>query len=172
MSRLPVVLVAAVARNAVIGGDNRLLWRLPTDQKRFRALTWGKPLVMGRKNHESIGRPLPGRATIVVTRDAGFTAPGVRLAGDIGAALSLAEGVAREMGADEIVVAGGGEIYRQTIDRAHRLFITEVDLVPDGDVVFPAIDPALWREERRERGVRTERDECDFTYVDYVRRGD
>jgi dihydrofolate reductase len=170
MSRLPVALVAAVARNGVIGADNRLVWRLSTDLKRFRALTWGKPLVMGRKNFESIGRPLPGRETIVVTRNAGFAPPGVRVACDIDAALSLADEIAGKMGADEIAVAGGGEIYRQTIDRADRLFLTEVDLAPEGDAYFPAVDPALWREIKRERGVRTDRDEADFTYVDYVRR--
>jgi dihydrofolate reductase len=171
VSAAPVALVAAVARNGVIGADNRLVWKLSTDLKRFRALTWGKPLIAGRKNFESIGRPLPGRETIVVTRNAGFVQAGVRVAHDIDAALSLAGEIAREINADEIVVAGGGEIYRQTIDRADRLYITEVDLAPKGDVHFPAIDPAHWREVKRERGVRGERDEAEFNYVDYVRRG-
>jgi dihydrofolate reductase len=167
---LPLALVAAVARNGVIGADNGLVWRLSSDLKRFRALTWGKPLITGRKSFVSIGRPLPGRETIVVTRDPGFASAGARTAHDIDAALSLAEEIARQMGADEIIIAGGGEIYRQTIDRADRLFITEVDLAPEGDAHFPAIDSARWREVARERGVRTERDEADFTYVDYVRR--
>jgi dihydrofolate reductase len=168
--RRDIALVAAVARNGVIGADNRLIWKLSTDLKRFRALTWGKPLVTGRKNFESIGRPLPGRETIVVTRNAAFAPAGVRVAHDVDAALSLAQEIAREMKADEIIVAGGGEIYRQTINRADRLYLTEVDLAPAGDVHFPAIDPAHWREVKRERGTRTERDEADFTYVDYVRR--
>ena len=166
----PLALIAAVARNGVIGADNRLIWRLPTDLKRFKALTWGKPFVTGRKNFQAIGRPLPGRETIVVTRDKSYAPAGVRVAHDVDAALSLAEEVARAMNADEIIIAGGGEIYSQTIDRADRLFITEVDLAPEGDVHFPAVDPARWREVKRERGVRTERDEADFTYVDYVRR--
>ncbi|WP_158815462.1 dihydrofolate reductase [Methylocapsa sp. S129] len=170
MSRAAIALVAAVARNGVIGADNRLIWKLSTDMKRFRALTWGKPFVTGRKNFESIGRLLPGRETIIVTRDGGFDLPGARVAHDIEAALSLAEEIAREMSVDEIIIAGGGEIYRQTIDRADRLFITEVDLAPQGDVHFPTIDPARWREVKRERGARGERDEAEFTYVDYVRR--
>jgi dihydrofolate reductase len=170
MSGAPIALVAAVARNGVIGADNRLVWRLSSDMKRFRALTWGKPLVMGRKSFESIGRPLPGRRTIVVTRNAGFAPAGARAAPDIDAALALADETAREMGADEIIVAGGGEIYRQIIDRADRLFLTEVDLAPGGDVLFPTVDPVLWREVKREPGVRTDRDEAEFTYVDYVRR--
>jgi dihydrofolate reductase len=165
-----IALVAAVARNGVIGADDKLIWKLSTDMKRFRALTWGKPLVMGRKTYQSIGRPLPGRETVVVTRDSGFAGPGAHVAGDVDAALSRAAEIARAMGADEIIVAGGGEIYAQTIDRADRLFITEVDLAPAGDAVFPAIDPARWREVARERGARTDRDEAEFAFVDYVRR--
>jgi dihydrofolate reductase len=170
MSALPIALVAAVARNGVIGADNRLVWKLSSDMKRFRALTWGKPLVMGRKSFESIGRPLPGRETIVVTRDAAFARDGVRVAHDVDAALALAQAVSGEIGADEIIIAGGGEIYRQTIDRADRLSITEVDLAPAGDVYFPAIDSAYWREAKREHGIRTDRDDADFIYVDYVKR--
>jgi dihydrofolate reductase len=170
VTAIPIALVAAVARNGVIGAGNRLIWKLSTDLKRFRALTWGKPLVMGRKSFESIGRPLPGRETIVVTRDPGLAPDGVRIAHDVDAALSLAEEVAREMNAGEIIVAGGGEIYRQTIDRVDRLFITEVDLAPEGDVYFPAIDPARRREASRERGVRGDRDEADFMFVGYAKR--
>jgi dihydrofolate reductase len=165
-----VALVAAMARNRVIGGDNRMIWKLSSDLKRLRALTWGKPLIMGRKTFESIGKPLPGRETIVVTRDRGFAPAGVRVAHDVDAALALAEKIAGEMKASEIMVLGGGEIYRQTIERADRIYLTEVDLAPEGDAHFPAIDPAHWREVSRERGVRTERDEAEFVYVDYVRR--
>lgn len=170
MSVLPIALVAAVARNGVIGADNRLNWRLPSDLRRFRALTWGKPLVMGRKTFEAIGKPLPGRETIVVTHEAGFSSTGVHVAHDIETAMKLAEEVGRRMEANETIVAGGGEIYLQTIDRADRLFLTEVALEPAGDAFFPPVDPARWREARRESGVRTERDEADFTFVDYARR--
>jgi dihydrofolate reductase len=170
VSGLPIVLVAAVARNGVIGADNKLVWKLSSDLKRFRAVTWGKPFIVGRKNFEAIGRLLPGRETIIVTREASFSVTGAHVAHDIESALSLAEEIGRRINADETIVAGGGEIYRQTIDQADALRITEVDLAPEGDVFFPTIDTALWREVKRERGVRTERDEADFSYVDYVRR--
>jgi len=168
--RAPLAIVAAVARNGVIGANNGLPWRLYTDMKRFKALTWGKPLVMGRKNFQSIGRPLPGRETIVVTRDPAFAPSGVIIAHELDSALDLASERARAMGADEIIVAGGGEIYAQAIERACRLFITEVALDAEGDVRFPPIDPGQWREVRREKGERGPRDEADFTFVDYERR--
>jgi dihydrofolate reductase len=167
---VPLVLVAAVARNGTIGANNGLPWRLSNDLKRFKALTWGKPMVMGRKNFQSIGRPLPGRETIVVTRDLAFMAPGVLVAHRLDAALDLAQERARAMGADQIIIAGGGEIYAQTIGQASRLVITEVALDPDGDAHFPAIDPREWREISREKGERGSRDEADFAFVNYERR--
>ncbi len=170
MTRLPLVLVAAVARNGVIGADNRLLWRLSSDLQRFKTLTLGKPLVMGRKTFKSIGRPLPGRETIVVTRDQNFSAKGVAVAHDLAAALSLAQSRAMAMRADAVVIAGGGELYAQTIALADRLAITEVALAPEGDAVFPRIDPTLWREVRRESGARGPKDEADFWFVEYERR--
>lgn len=169
MSRLPIVLVAAVARNGVVGGDNRLLWRLSSDLRRFKTLTLGKPLIMGRKTFASIGRPLPERETIVLTRDSGFAAAGVHVAHDLGAALDLADGRARAMGAQSVIIAGGAELYAQTIGLADRLAITEVALTPEGDAVFPPIDLARWREVRREEGVRGPKDEADFAFVDYER---
>jgi len=164
-----VALIAAVARNGVIGAGDALPWRLSSDLKRFKALTMGKPLIMGRKTFQSIGRPLPGREVIVVTRDEGFAPEGVEVARDIDAALHLAETKACAAGVDEIIVAGGGEIYAQTIGRAGRLYITEVALAPEGDAHFPPIDPALWREVEREAGVRGPRDEADFAFVEYGR---
>ncbi len=169
MSAPVVALIAAVARNGVIGAGDALPWRLSSDLKRFKTLTMGKPLIMGRKTFQSIGRPLPGRATIVVTRDEGFAPEGVDVARDIDSALRLAEARARQLGAEEIIVAGGGEIYAQTIARAGRLYITEVALAPEGDAHFPTIDPALWREVGREAGARGPRDEADFAFVEYGR---
>jgi dihydrofolate reductase len=166
----PLVLVAAVARNGVIGVNNGLPWRLSSDLKQFKALTWGKPMVMGRKTYLTIGRPLPGRETIVVTRDPGFADPGVLVAHDLEAALDLAAGRARAMGSNEIIVAGGGEIFAQTIARAERLFLTEVALDAKGETRFPPIDPGQWREVRREKGERGPRDETDFAFVEYARR--
>jgi dihydrofolate reductase len=166
----PLVLVAAIARNGIIGANGGLPWRVSSDLKRFKALTWGKPLVMGRKTFESIGRALPGRETIVVTRDPTFAPPGVLVAPSIEAALDFAAERASAIGADEIIIGGGGEIYAQTIARAHRLFITEVALDADGEARFPPIDPHEWREVSRETGERSPRDDADFAFVSYDRR--
>src|SRR4051794_21571107 len=117
--RVSITLVAAVARNGTIGADGALPWRLPADLKRFKTLTMGHPMIMGRKTYDSIGRALPGRRTIVVTRDPEWTAPGVETAASVPVALAA-------VGTDEIMVVGGGEIYRQTIDLADRLEITEL----------------------------------------------
>ena len=170
MRDVPLVLVAAVARNGVIGANGGLPWRLSSDLKRFKALTWGKPLVMGRKTFASIGRALPGRDTIVVTRDPAFAPPDVIVAHNLEAGLDLAAERARAMGADDIVVAGGGEIYAQTIARANRFFITEIALDAKGEARFPRIDPERWREISRETGERSPRDEADFAFVQYDRR--
>jgi dihydrofolate reductase len=166
-----IVLVAAVARNGVIGAGGALPWRLASDMKRFKTLTWGKPLVMGRKTFESIGRALPGRETIVVTRDPAFAPPGAFVAHEVDAGLDLAAERARVMGADEIIVAGGAEIYAQTIARASRLFITEVALDAKGEAHFPPIDTREWREVRRAKGERGPRDDAGFEFVEYERRG-
>ncbi len=167
---VPLAIVAAVARNGVIGSNGGLAWRLSSDLKRFKALTWGKPLVMGRKTFESINRALPGRETIVVTRDGAFSPAGALVVPSLEAALALAAERARAMGADAIIVAGGGEIYAQTLHRASRLHITEVALEAEGDVRFPPIDRSIWREVTRQRGERGPRDEADFEFVDYERK--
>ena len=169
MSAPRLALIAAVARNGVIGAGDALPWRLSSDLKRFKALTMGKPLIVGRRTFQAIGRTLPGREIIVVTRDEAYAPEGVEVARDIDSALRLAEAKAGAAGVDEVVVAGGGEIYAQTIGRAGRLYVTEVDLAPEGDAHFPPIDPALWREVRREPGERGPRDEADFAFVEYAR---
>lgn len=171
-ANLPLVLIAAVARNGAIGRDNRLLWRLRSDMAHFRANTMGHPVVMGRKTWDSIGRPLPGREIVVVTRDAGFVAPAesVHVAHSIDEALALADARARAMGAGEVMVAGGAEIYRALIDRADRLVLTEVDLGPEADAFFPAVDPAAWEELAREPHEPQQGDEAAFAFVTYRRR--
>ena len=169
---VPLVLVAAVACNGIIGAKGALPWRLSSDLKRFKALTWGKPLVMGRKTFESIGRPLPGRDTIVVTRDPEFAPSGVLVAHDLDAGLALAAARALALGAGEIVIGGGGEIFAQTIARASRLFITEVALDAEGEARFPPIDPHEWGETGRETGKRGALDDADFVFVSYERRGE
>ena len=168
---LPIVIVAAVARNGIIGAGGGLPWRLKGDLRRFKALTWGRPMVMGRKTFASIGRALPGRETIVVTRDLAFARQNVLVAHGIDAALDLAQERARVMGANQIIIAGGAEIYAQTIARASRLFITEVALDAEGEARFPPIDPSEWREVSRAQGKRGPLDEADFAFVEYERRG-
>ncbi len=170
MTHLPIILVAAVAKNNVIGGGNTLLWRLSSDLKRFKALTWGKPLIMGRKTYDSIGLPLPGRETIVITRDRSFKAEGVHCAHSLEAALDLAEACARDLGAAEIIIAGGGEIYTQAIGGADRLEITRVNLEPEGDSYFPAIDPRKWTLAASERHLAGPGDEADFEFCVYEPR--
>jgi dihydrofolate reductase len=170
VTELPLVLVAAVARNGVIGANGGLPWRLSSDLKRFKALTWGKPLVMGRKTFDSIGRALPGRETIVVTRDPEFSSPGVVVAYNLDAALDFAAERAGAMGAAEIIIGGGGEIFAQTIARAIRLFITEVSLNSEGGAHFPPIEPRAWREVSRETVERGPRDDAEFSFVCYERR--
>jgi dihydrofolate reductase len=167
---VPLVLIAAVARNGIIGANGALPWRLSSDLKRFKALTWGKPLVMGRKTFASVGRALPGRDTIVVTRDPAFAPPGVFVAHNLDAALDLAAKRARAMSAGEVIIAGGGEVYAQTIAHASRLFITEVALDAEGEARFPPINPHEWKETARETGERGPRDDADFAFVEYERR--
>jgi dihydrofolate reductase len=164
-----IVLLAAVAQNGVIGRDNTLPWRLKSDMQHFRKLTIGKPVVMGRKTYQSIGKPLSGRTTIVVSRDAAFAAPGILVAPNLTAALEAARGDALRRGANAIVVAGGGDIYRQAMPLATQLSITEVDKSVDGDARFPAIDPQSWRETSRSKHEPAADDECSFAFVDYGR---
>lgn len=169
-SHLPLTIVVAVARNGVIGGGNNLLWRLSSDLQRFKAVTMGKPMIMGRKTFESIGKPLPGRETIVVTRARDFTVPGIHVAANIEEAIRIARTRAAAMDASEVIVAGGGEIYALTMDRADRLVVTHVELEPEGDTRFPDIDPQVWKRISFENGVQTAKDEAPFAFAVYERR--
>ena len=161
-----IELIVAVARNGVIGRDGAMPWRLPTDLKHFKRQTMGMPIVMGRKTFESIGRALPGRRSIVVTRDPNYRAEGCEVAGGIDEALALAS----EGSPERVCVIGGAEIYRQTMDRADRLIVTEVDAEPDGDTVLPPIDGETWREVARETPERDPRDSDPVAFVTYERR--
>jgi dihydrofolate reductase len=170
-SVVPVVLVAAVADNGVIGAGGAMPWRLKAEMAHFRSVTMGKPLVMGRKTFQSIGGPLKGRTTIVVSRDTGFSAPGIVVARTVADALLVATGDALRRGADAIAVIGGAEIYRQTMPCADRLVISQVHLRPTGDTKFPTIDPAAWKESERREHPPAPGDTTGFTVVVY-RRGD
>jgi dihydrofolate reductase len=170
-SRIDIVLVAAVADNGVIGRSGALPWRLKSDMRRFRAMTWGKPLVAGRATFLSFTtKPLPGRTNIVLSRNQSFAAPGVVVASKLDAALLAARGDALRRGVDMIAVVGGADIYAQTIDIADRLLITRVHLQPDGDATFPAIDPDTWRERARAEHRAGPGDEASFTTLTYERR--
>lgn len=143
MARL--ALVVAVAKNGVIGNDNQLPWRLPADLKHFKALTWGKPIIMGRKTFQSIGRPLPGRDNIVISRSRRWDAGGVAVVPDLDTAIAVAERAAAARGVAEIMVVGGAQIYALALPRAERIYLTEIDLAPPGDSYFSMPDPARWR---------------------------
>jgi dihydrofolate reductase len=166
---LGLVLVAAIAENGVIGRDGGLPWRLRSDLKHFRDLTLGHPVVMGRKTHDAIGKPLSGRTNIVVTRDSAFAAPGVVAAPSLDAALAVARGDAWRRGVAEIMVIGGADIYGQTIGRAARLEVTRVHARPEGESLFPQIDPAHWRESRRREHPAGPGDDVAFTTLIYER---
>ena len=155
MSRPRVTIVVARARNGVIGRDNALPWRLPEDLAHFKAITVGHALVMGRRTFESIGRPLPGRRTIVVTSDAKWSHPGCERAGSLHEAIALAGSPGDDPGiaTDEVMVVGGARIYREALAVADRIVLTEIDADFDGDACFAAPDPALWRESARRESV-------------------
>lgn len=152
-----VTLIAAVGRNGVIGADNDMPWHLPEDFAFFKRTTMGHPMVMGRKTFDSIGRVLPGRRTIVITRQPDWSHPEVETAHSLTEALALAGP------ATEVFVCGGGQVYAEAMPWAQRLLVTEVDQSPEGDVRFPAIDPEQWQETARE-------DRDGFSWVTYERR--
>lgn len=149
----PVALILARADNGVIGREGGLPWHLSGDLKFFKAQTLGKPVIMGRKTYQSIGRPLPGRPNLVVTRDPAFRPEGVEVFSDIATALARGSALAQESGAEEVMVIGGGQIYAETLPLAQRIYLTEVHAEPEGDTVFPQLDPADWREVRRDAPV-------------------
>lgn len=165
-----LTLVAAVAENGVIGRGDALPWHISGDLKRFRAITWGKPILMGRRTFESIGRPLPGRTSLVITRDTGFRPPeGVLVVSSLGAALERGAQEAARLGVNEMAVVGGAQIYAQAFSHATRLRLTEVHGRPEGDVHFPAFAREAWREVGREGPIQGEKDEFAFSFVDYDR---
>jgi dihydrofolate reductase len=165
--RAAIVLIAAVADNGVIGRDNALPWRLSSDLKRFKALTMGRPVVMGRKTFLSIGKPLPGRTNIVVTRDPTFRADGVVVAHSFLDAVAAAHDDAVRRGVEEIAVIGGTEIFAQAMPFADRLEITHVHARPAGDTYFPSIDNTRWRAVARSEHPAGPRDDAAFDFVTY-----
>ncbi|WP_314947790.1 dihydrofolate reductase [Bradyrhizobium cosmicum] len=166
---MEIVFVVAIAENGVIGAGNAMPWRMKSDMARFKALTIGKPVIMGRKTFESLPRPLPGRTNIVITRDADYRANGAVVTTSSADAGAVARGDALRRSVAEIAVIGGAEIFRQWLDRADRLEITEVHARPEGDTHFD-IDKAEWDEVKRVRHPAGPDDSADFSYVTYRRR--
>jgi dihydrofolate reductase len=154
-----ISILVAMAQNGVIGNDNRLPWDLPDDLKRFKALSLGKPIVMGRRTFDSIGKPLPGRTNIVVSRQPGLAIAGVIVAGSLDAALAAAGAV------PEIVIIGGAEIFRQALPRTDTIHLTRVHARVAGNVVFPELDPRQWRETAVEHHAADERHQYSFSFV-------
>lgn len=163
------MLVAAIGENGVIGREGQLPWRLKSDLQHFRNVTINHPVIMGRKTFESIRKPLKDRTNIVLSRDLSRAAPGCVLATSWDAAFGLAREDAQKRGVDEVMIVGGSDVFTDMLPFADRLEITRVHANPEGDVRFPPIDPALWRETRRERHPRGPEDDTDFTVLTYVR---
>ncbi len=154
-----IALIAAMAENHVIGRNNQLPWRIPADLKHFKVLTMGKPIIMGRKTYESIGRPLPGRVNIVLTGDVTYRAEGCEVVHSIAQALQVAGAV------EEAMIVGGSDLYRQTIGDADRLYLTLVKAEVEGDAWFPEIDSRQWREIKREAHRADDSNQYDYAFV-------
>ena len=167
---MKIVLVAAIGENGVIGRNGQLPWRLKSDLKHFREVTLNRPVIMGRKTYESIGKPLKDRTNIVLTSDLGLVAPGATLATSMDAALSYARSDAEKRGVDEIMVIGGSDVFADTMPLASRLEITHVHASPEGDAYFPPIDTKAWRETARKTYRGGPDDDAGFTVVTYIRR--
>ena len=163
-------LMVAKASNRVIGRNNKLPWYLPNDLKYFKQVTFGKPVIMGRKTWDSLGKPLPGRTNIVITRQADFQAEGAKVVATLDEAVTLAENVAFIEGQDEAVVMGGAEIYALALPQADRLYLTEVHAEVDGDTWFPEYDTSEWKEIGREDFPGEGPNPYDYSFVVYERK--
>lgn len=160
-----IALIAACAENRVIGGNNQLLWHIPEDLKHFKALTLGKPVIMGRKTFDSIGRPLPNRPNIVITRQQGWTAGGVTVAHSLEDALKTAQ----KLDAREIMIIGGAQLYAQALPFATRVYLTLIHKVYDGDALFPELIQSEWRQTDRKKGVECLTAGMDYEFITYER---
>ncbi|MEM6583403.1 MAG: dihydrofolate reductase [Pseudomonadota bacterium] len=164
-----IAMMVAAAENGVIGSGNGLPWHLPEDLRHFKRVTMGKPILMGRKTFQSIGRPLPGRTNIVISRDPTFHVEGVTVLESLDLALREATLVAEREGANEMVVIGGAEIYQAALPQVERLYMTEVHAPVEGDVMLPLITWSHWRETQRERHAATAGNPFDYSFVVYER---
>jgi len=159
---MPIIsLIAAMAKNCVIGKDNGMPWHLPADLKHFKALTLGKPIIMGRKTYESIGRPLPGRLNIVISTNTRYTLDGCETVTSLEEALTLVNDV------EEVMIIGGGFLYAQTLSQANKLYLTLIDLEVDGDTQFPDYKSLAIKEVKKEEHLKDEKNPYDYVFVDY-----
>lgn len=163
----PIIsLIAAMANNRVIGKDNAMPWHLPADLAHFKAVTLGKPIIMGRKTYESIGRPLPGRKNIVISRDSSYTLEGCETANSLENAMELVSDV------EELMIIGGGHLYSQALPLANRLYLTFIDLDIDGDTQFPKFEQLELTEVKREKHLKDEKNPYDYQFVDFTVKRD
>lgn len=162
---MKLALIWAMSRDRTIGRGNALPWHLPEDLKYFKRVTLGKPIIMGRKTWESIGRPLPGRSNIVISRDPNFHAEGVRVVHTLEQALSLAHSIGVIDGSDEVVVIGGAQIYALTLPKADRLYLTEVHAQVEGDAHFPDFDETQWQELAREEHAASDANPYAYSFI-------
>ena len=151
-----------MANNRVIGKDNQMPWHLPADLGHFKAVTLGKPIIMGRKTYESIGRPLPGRKNIVISRDEDYRLEGCETVCSLEKALDLVKNV------EEVMIIGGGYLYAQTLPQADRLYLTFIDLDVDGDTQFPEFEHLSLKEVKREKHLKDEKNPYDYAFIDYI----
>lgn len=170
MNSLPLVLVVAVAENGVIGRKGQMPWHIPGDLKHFKAVTMGRPMIMGRKTYESIGKPLPGRTSIVLTRDKNWHADGVLVGHSLDEVLKLANDDAKKSGAAEIAVIGGSALFEETLPIAAKIELTEVHAKPEGDVFFPEFDRGAFRETRRKGPMQSGKDDHAYSVVTLERK--
>ena len=159
-------ILVAFDENRVIGKNNALIWHLPADLKRFKALTTGHVIIMGRKTFESIGRPLPNRTTIVISRQQDLKIEGVILAHSVEEAILKAKSISR----DDIFIVGGAEIYQLSLPLADQILVTQLHDIFEGDAFFPEISPAIWEVAEQERGVTDEQNAYQFSYITYARK--
>lgn len=160
-----IAMIWGMSRNRTIGRNNALPWHLSEDLKYFKRVTMGKPIIMGRKTWESIGRPLPGRSNIVISRDPNYSAEGIKVVGTLEEAISLAESIALIDGAEEVVVIGGAQIYALTLPIADRLYMTQVHAEVAGDAFFPQFDLSQWHEVGREDFSASGPNPYDYSFV-------
>jgi dihydrofolate reductase len=162
---MKISLIVAMATNRVIGKDNGLIWHLPNDLKFFKTKTMGKPMIMGRNTFESIGKPLPGRTNIVITRSQTYSPDGVVVTHSLEEALALARTIANNDNVDEVMIIGGAQIYEQSLEMADRLYLTQVHATLEGDAFFPEFDINDWREIEREDFTASDKNPFDYSFI-------